>query len=56
LKVSCLRWELEKHSLVSRSFAVGTLQESHPFNFAALNNSFKLEEVNLRQQEDKSVG
>jgi len=32
------------------------LQESHPFNFTALLNGFKLEEVNLRQQEDKSVG
>jgi hypothetical protein len=38
-----------------RSHAIGTPQECQRFIFTAL-NGFKLEEVNLRQQEEKSVG
>jgi len=40
---NCLRWELEKRPLVSRSLPVGTLQESQCLNFAALLDGFKLE-------------
>jgi hypothetical protein len=39
---------------MSRGLEVGTIQGSHLFNFAALLNGFNLEEVNLRQQEDKT--
>jgi len=44
-----------KSPLMPRSLAVGTLQESQRFNFTALLKGFKLEEVDLRQQEDKTV-
>jgi hypothetical protein len=49
-------WGLEKRPLISRSLAVGTPHGSQHLNFTALLNGFKLEEVNLREQEDKIVG
>jgi hypothetical protein len=41
---------------MSRSLAVGTVQESQRFNFTEFLKGFKLEEVDVRQQEDKAVG